>query len=174
MPIEDLPPINNDHVLDPARGLIYLSANDGHIYVAPIAGGTPRESRMIRAAITSSTVSVRTVRRSLSSSCRVGIFGTRAARARRVGGRRDPLPEAGSSHLDGPEYSPDGAWLYLNTEEYASVPAMRSWPGFPPAAAPWNAGGVGHGRLVPASVAGRRDRELHQLPDRVRSGIRPT
>ena len=34
-----LPPINNDHVLDPARGLIYLSANDGHIYRAPIASG---------------------------------------------------------------------------------------------------------------------------------------
>src|SRR6478609_4606680 len=37
--IDDLPPINNDHVLDAERGLIYLSANDGHIYVAPIEGG---------------------------------------------------------------------------------------------------------------------------------------
>ena len=37
--IDDLPPINNDHVLDSPRGLIYLSANDGHLYVAPIAGG---------------------------------------------------------------------------------------------------------------------------------------
>ena len=40
VPIEDLPPINNDHVVDAPRGLIYLSANDGHLYVAPIAGGT--------------------------------------------------------------------------------------------------------------------------------------
>jgi TolB protein len=31
-------------------------------------------------------------------------------------------PEAGSSHLDGPEYSPDGAWLYFNTEEFGSRP----------------------------------------------------
>jgi hypothetical protein len=38
--IDNLPPINNDHVLDSPRGLIYLSANDGHLYVAPIAGGT--------------------------------------------------------------------------------------------------------------------------------------
>ena len=37
---DGLPPINNDHVLDAPRGLIYLSANDGHIYVAPIGGGT--------------------------------------------------------------------------------------------------------------------------------------
>jgi Tol biopolymer transport system component len=29
-------------------------------------------------------------------------------------------PETGSSHLDGPEYSPDGAWLYFNTEEFGS------------------------------------------------------
>ena len=42
MPIEGLPPINNDHVLDPPRGLIYLSANDGHIYVAPTSGGKAR------------------------------------------------------------------------------------------------------------------------------------
>src|SRR4029453_18440940 len=42
VPIDDLPPINNDHVVDAERSLIYLSANDGHIYVAPIEGGTAR------------------------------------------------------------------------------------------------------------------------------------
>ena len=40
--IDDLPPINNDHVPDAERGLIYLSANDGHIYVAPIEGGSAK------------------------------------------------------------------------------------------------------------------------------------
>ena len=40
--IDDLPSINNDHVLDPDRGLIYLSANDGHIYVAPVQGGAAK------------------------------------------------------------------------------------------------------------------------------------
>ncbi|MEO6299625.1 MAG: hypothetical protein ABIO62_08345, partial [Paracoccaceae bacterium] len=34
-PVENL---NNDHVLAPDGKSIYLSANDGHIYVAPIAG----------------------------------------------------------------------------------------------------------------------------------------
>ena len=42
VPIDDLPPINNDHVLDGERGLVYLSANDGHIYVAPIQGGSAK------------------------------------------------------------------------------------------------------------------------------------
>src|SRR5215217_5896778 len=40
VPVADLPPINNDHVIDAKRHRIYLSANDGHIYVAPIEGGT--------------------------------------------------------------------------------------------------------------------------------------
>jgi Tol biopolymer transport system component len=40
VPLDGLPPINNDHVVDAARHLIYLSANDGHIWVAPLAGGT--------------------------------------------------------------------------------------------------------------------------------------
>ena len=31
-------------------------------------------------------------------------------------------PEAGSKHIDGPEYSLDGAWIYLNTEEFGSQP----------------------------------------------------
>ena len=44
VPIADLPAINNDHVLDAPRGLIYLSANDGHLYVAPLGGG--RASRV--------------------------------------------------------------------------------------------------------------------------------
>jgi TolB protein len=32
VPIDELPPINNDHVIDAERGVIYLSANDCHIY----------------------------------------------------------------------------------------------------------------------------------------------
>jgi len=39
--IPGLPPINNDYVVDATSGVIYLSANDGHIYVAPIDGGAP-------------------------------------------------------------------------------------------------------------------------------------
>ena len=49
------------------RGLMYLSANDGHI-VAPIAGGTRSALPTTRAAFTSCTVSARMARRWLSSS----------------------------------------------------------------------------------------------------------
>ena len=37
-------------------------------------------------------------------------------------GGETAYPPAGTAHVDGPEYSPDGAWLYLNTEEYATRP----------------------------------------------------
>ena len=33
------PPLNNDHVLDPDGHHVYLSAMDGHIYRAALAGG---------------------------------------------------------------------------------------------------------------------------------------
>jgi len=35
----DLPPINNDHVLDPDGHHIYMSAMDGHIYRGALDGG---------------------------------------------------------------------------------------------------------------------------------------
>lgn len=47
--IDDLPPINNDHVVDGPRGRIYLSANDGHLYAAPAPrrSGDPHQSRQL-------------------------------------------------------------------------------------------------------------------------------
>jgi len=123
VPIDDLPPINNDHVLDPPRGLIYLSANDGHIYVAPTSGGTAQRvthdsSRyhfLHGVSPDGATLAfVELPRAKFSEPGRLALIAS-------IGGETR-YPSAGSSHLDGPEYSPDGAWLYLNTEEYASRP----------------------------------------------------
>jgi hypothetical protein len=121
VPIEDLPPVNNDHVLDAARGLIYLSANDGHIYVAPIAGGTakrvthdPSRYHFLHG-ISPDGATLAFVE---LPSADFSVPG-RLALVPSAGGQTR-YPQAGRSHLDGPEYSPDGAWLYLNTEEYAN------------------------------------------------------
>ena len=35
---------------------------------------------------------------------------------------------AGSRHVDGPEYSTDGAWIYLNTEEFGTGPGSTGRP----------------------------------------------
>jgi TolB protein len=121
--IDDLPPINNDHVLDAERGLIYLSANDGHIYVAPIKGGTAKRvthdsSRyhfLHGVSPDGTTLAfVELPRADLAAPGRLALISS--------AGGETHYPEAGSSHLDGPEYSPDGAWLYFNTEEFASRP----------------------------------------------------
>ena len=121
--IDGLPPINNDHVLDAAAGLIYLSANDGHIYVAPIEGGTPE--RVTHDA--SRYHFLHGVSPDGSTLAFVDIPGGDFSAAGRLAlisskGGETSYPEAGSKHLDGPEYSSDGAWLYFNTEEFGSGP----------------------------------------------------
>ena len=122
VPIEDLPPINNDHVLDAKHGLIYLSANDGHIYAAPVEGGTakrithdPSRFHFLHDVGPNAMLAFVDIPRSdLSVPGRLALIST--------AGGETHYPETGSSHLDGPEYSPDGAWLYFNTEEFASRP----------------------------------------------------
>ncbi|HEY5845295.1 MAG TPA: biopolymer transporter Tol [Microlunatus sp.] len=123
VPIDDLPPINNDHVVDPPRGLIYLSANDGHLYVAPIAGGTatrishdPTRYHFLHGVSPDgSTLAFVDLPRGDSSAA--GRFSLIPA-----AGGETTYPAAGSRHIDGPEYSADGAWIYLNTEEFGTQP----------------------------------------------------
>jgi len=121
--IDNLPPINNDHVLDPPRGLIYLSANDGHLYVAPIEGGTAtrvshdstRYHFLHGVSPDGGTLAfVDLPRGDSSASGRLALIPS--------AGGETSYPEAGSRHLDGPEYSADGAWIYLNTEEFGVRP----------------------------------------------------
>jgi Tol biopolymer transport system component len=123
VPIDALPPINNDHVVDAARGVIYLSANDGHLYVAPIAGGTATrvssdDSRyhfLHGVSPDGATLAFVDLPR--------GEFGAagRLALIPSAGGETT-YPDAGSGHIDGPEYSGDGAWIYVNTEEFGVRP----------------------------------------------------
>jgi len=120
---DGLPPINNDHVVDAGRRLIYLSANDGHIWVAPLAGGTPtrvthdpsRYHFLHGVSPDGTTLAfVDLPRGDFSAAGRLALIAS--------AGGATSYPEAGSGHLDGPEYSPDGAWLYLNTEAFAKRP----------------------------------------------------
>jgi TolB protein len=121
--IEGLPPINNDHVIDAKRDLIYLSANDGHIYLAPIGGGTAtrithdssRYHFLHGVSPDGTTLAfVDLPAGDFSAAGRLALISSE--------GGQPSYPEAGSRHLDGPEYSPDGAWLYLNTEEFGRRP----------------------------------------------------
>jgi TolB protein len=123
MVMEGLPPINNDHVIDAPAGLVYLSANDGHIYRAPIGVGAaqrvtddPTRYHFLHGVSpdgqTLAFVEIP-----------VGDFTGRGRLALISShGGHVSYPSAGTKHLDGPEYSPDGDWLYFNTEEFTDEP----------------------------------------------------
>lgn len=121
--LSGVPGLNNDHVLAPDGGTIFLSANDGHIYRAPITGGAARR-------ITQDDNSfhfLHGVSPDGKELAYVGIEGgdfTRPGRLMTIAsdGGETAAVDVGPGHCDGPEYSPDGKWLYLNTESFGSVP----------------------------------------------------
>src|SRR5215203_5328716 len=113
---EGLPELNNDHVLDPDGEHIYMSAIDGHIYRGDLDGGpvdrvSPEDGywHFLHG---------------------VSPDGSRLAYVQ-IGEIADPGKlalldppgppvgvDTGEGHLDGPEWSPDGKWIYFNTESF--------------------------------------------------------
>ena len=122
VPITGLPDLNNDHVLGPG-GLIYLSANDGHIYRAALAGGPATR-------ITAEDGFFHFLHGVSPDGERLAYVGieagdfTKPGRVVTMPSRGGPSAaiDVGPGHCDGPEYSPDGQWLYLNTEAFTSLP----------------------------------------------------
>lgn len=119
-PIENL---NNDHLLDPNNRWIYLSANDGHLYKVPRFGGRPlkithrTDQRHYLHGISPDGTELAYVALE-----RVGErLVTRIATISAEGGDSRYLTD-GACPVDGPEYSPDGAWIYFNSEAAASAP----------------------------------------------------
>jgi Tol biopolymer transport system component len=138
--LDGLPPINNDHVVDADRRLIYLSANDGHIWAAPLAGGTPtrgvthdpsRHHFLHGVSADGKTLAfVELPRGDFSAAGRLALISS--------AGGETWYPEAGSRHLDGPEYSPDGAWLYATPRNSRTGPATPSSPAYRRTAVAWS------------------------------------
>ena len=116
----DVPELNNDHVLAPDGETIFLSANDGHIYHAPLSGGPVRQ-------VTSDTerlhflhgvspdgttlayVGIEELRFDAGTLWTIGTDGTADTRLTPAPGGPD----------DGPEYTPDGDWIHFNTERFS-------------------------------------------------------
>lgn len=121
--LSGVPDLNNDHVLAPDGDTIFLSANDGHIYRAPITGGAAH--RITRD--DNSFHFLHGVSPDGKELAYVGIEGgdfTQPGRLMTIAsdGGETAAVDVGPGHCDGPEYSPDGKWLYLNTESFGSVP----------------------------------------------------
>lgn len=117
--------LNNDHVLAPDGRTIYVSSDDGHLYSLPVGGGTPRRISNTHDhphhyylhgispdGLTLSYVAVE----NRGAGRQVNIYTIPAA-----GGPDTRLSDVPYPN-DGPEYSPDGRWVYFNSERAATQP----------------------------------------------------
>lgn len=156
VPVEfdGLPGINNDHVLDPGGAHIYLSAMDGNIYRGALTGGkvekiTPEDGKwhFLHGVSPDGT---RLAYVEIDDFANPGRLAVIAA----AGGDRT-LIDTGRGHIDGPEWSPDGAWLYYNTESFTNAPGHAQLARIP-------AGGGHPDRLVTSATV---DWFPHLSPD---------
>ena len=119
---------NNDHLLSPDGGTLYFSA-DGHLYAVPFVGGQPRR-------ISNEQAPERHFKyylHGVSPDGRMLAYAGVEATGGNPWGRINlyTIPAAGGPDTrltytpgpdDGPEYSPDGQWIYFNSELNALVP----------------------------------------------------
>jgi TolB protein len=117
---DGLPELNNDHVLDPGGDHIYLSAMDGHIYRGHLAGGavervTPEDGawHFLHGVSPDRTRLAYVHLDDLAHPGRLAVMEPHG---------QPVLVHTGAGHLDGPEWSPDGAWIYVNTEAFTDEP----------------------------------------------------
>ncbi|GAA1917611.1 PD40 domain-containing protein [Microbacterium aoyamense] len=123
----DLPELNNDHVLDPDGEHVFVSANDWHIYRAPLAGGEP-----VRITNDNEDGRLHFLHGVSPDGRELAYIGLTADDngvwappnvfvIPAVGGpdaqlTDDEFPD------DGSEYSPDGEWIYFNSERARTRP----------------------------------------------------
>ena len=124
--IGSVPPLNNDHVPTADGATIYLSAYDFHLYRAPMWGGTAE--RVTTDASRPMSHFLHGVSPDGSELALVGIEPSDTDRWGSAniftmasdGGRLRQLT-FGDRPADGPEYSPDGEWIYFNTAAFTTA-----------------------------------------------------
>lgn len=125
LPTTDLPPVNNDHVLSPDGSTIYASANDFHIYAVPREGGKAVKVSLDDGRMhflhgispdgdVLSYVALEPEGDNWWAHANVRLMATDSS--------WDIALTDSSRPDDGPEFSPDGAWVYFNTEVFTTAP----------------------------------------------------
>jgi Tol biopolymer transport system component len=128
IPVIGVSGVNNDHVLSPDGRRIYFSA-DGHLYRVAIEGGAARRISNVHPEDQHYSYWLHGVSPDERELAYVSVEpeGDRP-RARRnlatipAAGGPDHQLTTGVNDYDGPEYSPDGEWIYYNSEEASSRP----------------------------------------------------
>jgi TolB protein len=127
-PIElgGVPEINNDHVVAPDGSTVYVSAEDGHLYAVPLAGGAGRR--------VSNEHGVHHYLHGISPDGeRLAYIGLENRDGRRITNVYT-VPVAGGADVqvtddefadDGSEYGPDGEWIYFNSERAGQAQLFR-------------------------------------------------
>ena len=121
VPLEGVPELNNDHVLAPDGKTVHLSADDGHIYTGSLAGGPVRrvthaERRHFLHGVSPDGATLAYV------GVEPGDWTTASLWTIGADGTGDGPLTAGGGPDDGPEYTPDGAWIHFNTERFSTAP----------------------------------------------------
>ncbi len=124
----DVKGVNNDHMLSPDGKTIYFSAQ-GHLYAVPFGGGTPRRISNDQAPERKFKYYLHGVSPDEKTLAYTGVEAV--AGPAKVQSDLYTIPAAGGADTrltqtpnpdDGPEYSPDGKWIYFNSELRAKVP----------------------------------------------------
>jgi Tol biopolymer transport system component len=123
IPIDGIPDVNNDHVLAPDHESIFISTNDDwQIYHASISGGsatrvTPSSPNVMHflhgVNATANQLAYVQIHQSEQ-----GLFSNGKVHLLDLESGSDTVLLGGDAPEDGPEYSANGEWIYLNTEHF--------------------------------------------------------
>lgn len=123
-----LPELNNDHLVSPDGRWHYVSANDGHLYRVPWEGGRAERITVPKAPERRFRHFLHGVSPDGATLVYVGTevldgdeWGRRALWFLDLATGEERLVSDGYSPADGPEFSPDGASVFFNSEVASSV-----------------------------------------------------
>ncbi len=122
---DGLPSVNNDHVLASDGITVYASADDWHIWAVPLAGGTAHR-------ITRGDGALHFLHGVSPDGRRLGYvrlepdgddwWASATIHTIDTYGRHDVAVTTHPGPADGCEWTPDGAWIVFNTEQFSTQP----------------------------------------------------
>lgn len=126
IPLGGIPPINNDHALSPDGRTVYVSADDCHLYAVDIATGRPTRVSNDRGPAfhyylhgispDGSTLAYIGLVDHPDGTATTNVYTIPATGGPDVQLTADAFPD------DGSEFSPDGEWIYFNSERGSTAP----------------------------------------------------